>query len=228
MTRAHARTLLSLACTALLLGGCSVMPGNKGGGSSAQGPHSAPPQRSAAAAQCLSGLGSTGASFAVLPDQFIGGGCTNLNTVQLAALTTDSTQLQLGNIGPVTCDVSQAFAGWARFGADRAAQQILGTPLKRIETFGSYSCRNVAGTNRRSAHSTGEAIDISGFVLADGRRITVKAGWKGGTAQEREFLRVVEQSACKRFATVLGPEYNTAHEDHFHVEGVGNGRSFCR
>lgn len=224
MTRAKIRILLAVTLPAAALAGCSVAPGEK----SARGPRSAPPQNSAAAAQCLSTLGSAGASFSIVPDRYIGGGCSNLNTVQLAALTTDSTQLQIANIGPVTCDVSQAFAGWARFGADRAAQQILGSSLKRIETFGSYSCRNVAGTNRRSAHSTAGAIDISGFVLADGRRITVKAGWNGGTAPEREFLRVVQKSACKRFATVLGPEYNTAHEDHLHVEGVGNGRSFCR
>lgn len=228
MSSPHARTLSAMAFMALLLGGCSALPGDRGGGQSAQSPRSAPPQRSAAAAQCLSGLGSTGASFSILPDRYIEGGCTNLNTVQLAALTTDSTQLQLANIGPVTCDVSQAFAGWARFGVDRAARQILGSPLKKIETFGSYSCRNVAGTNRRSAHSTAGAIDISAFVLADGRRIAVKTGWDGGTREEREFLRIVQQSACKRFATVLGPEYNAAHEDHFHVEGVGGTSSFCR
>ena len=54
---------------------------------------------------------------------------------------------------------------------DRAARQIMGSPLVRIETMGSYNCRNVAGSGRRSAHATAEAIDVSGFVLADGRRI---------------------------------------------------------
>jgi hypothetical protein len=37
----------------------------------------------------------------------------------------------------------------------------------------------------------------------------------------------VHKSACKRFGTVLGPEYNAAHEDHFHLEGSG-GTTFCR
>ena len=91
--------------------------------------------------------------------------------------------------------------------------------------MGSYSCRNVAGTARRSAHSRAEAIDIGAFVLADGRRITVKSGWNAGR-DEQEFLRTVHRSACKRFGTVLGPDYNSAHEDHFHLEH-GNG-SFCR
>jgi hypothetical protein len=117
-------------------------------------------------------------------------------------------------------------AGWARFGVDRAARQILGSPLARIETMGSYSCRNVAGSARRSAHASAEAIDVAAFVLADGRRISVLDDWRGGSSEEREFLKVVHTSACKRFGTVLGPDYNAAHRDHLHLE-KGDG-SFCR
>ena len=92
--------------------------------------------------------------------------------------------------------------------------------------MGSYACRNVAGSNRRSAHSRAEAIDVSGFGLEDGRRITLTEDWDDGTPAEREFLRVVHRSACKRFGTVLGPEYNSAHADHLRLEGTGS--EFCR
>lgn len=92
--------------------------------------------------------------------------------------------------------------------------------------MGSYACRNIAGSSKRSAHSRAEAIDIAGFVLADGRRITIKTGWDARSPQEREFLRIVHRSACKRFGTVLGPDYNAAHADHLHLE-EGDG-SFCR
>src|SRR3546814_8924271 len=68
------------------------------------------------------------------------------------------------------------------------------------------------------------AIDISAFVLADGRRISVLDDWNGGTPAERRFLRIVHQSACKRFGTVLGPDYNSAHENHFHLEADGADR----
>jgi len=180
------------------------------------------------AGQCLSRLGQMGAQYSALPDRYIDQGCTNLGTVQLAALHSDSATLGVSNLGPVTCEVSQVFAAWARFGVDRAARQILGSGVRSIETFGSYSCRNVAGTDRRSGHATGAAIDVAGFVLDDGRRVTVKSGWNGGTANEREFLRVIQRSACKRFATVLGPDYNSAHHDHLHVEGVIAGSSYCR
>ena len=224
------RIILGLSCAALV-SGCSALPeeSRERQSVSASSPsRTLPAPRTGSAAQCLTSLGSAGAHFSPLPDRYIDQGCTNLNTVQLASLSSDSQSLAVTNLGPVTCEVSQVFAGWARFGVDRAARQILGSPIRSIETMGSYSCRNVAGSGRRSAHSTGEAIDVSGFVLEDGRRVTVRVGWNGGTEREREFLRVVQQSACKRFGTVLGPDYNAAHYDHLHVEGVIATKSYCR
>ncbi|MCT2401653.1 extensin family protein [Novosphingobium mangrovi (ex Huang et al. 2023)] len=176
--------------------------------------------------QCLSELGAQRATFTPLPDQYFGTGCSNVDTVQLASVHGDTASLALTNLGPVTCDMATTFAAWARFGVDRAAEQILGSHLARIETFGSYNCRNVAGTSRRSGHATANAIDVSAFVLSDGRRISVLDDWDSGTPAERRFLRVVHESACKRFGTTLGPDYNAAHANHFHVEA--NSGSFCR
>ena len=175
---------------------------------------------------CLAELGANGSRFAPLPDQYYGAGCQTVGSVQLSGLRGDTGEFGLSNIGPVACPLAKRFAAWARYGVDRAARQMLGSALVRIETMGSYSCRNVAGTGRRSAHSRAEAIDVSAFVLADGRRITVKSGWDAYSRDERDFLRVVHRSACKRFGTVLGPAYNAAHADHFHLE-EGDG-SFCR
>lgn len=226
----------TILITAALLAGCSALPEQRAGSggterqstASVEPPRGLPPPRTGADAQCLSGLGRMGASYASLPDQYLGQGCSTLNTVQLANVSSDRAMLAVTNIGPVTCEVSQVFAAWARYGVDRAAQQILGSPLRSIETMGSYSCRNVAGTGRRSGHATGAAIDVAGFVLEDGRRIMVRSAWHGGSESERQFLRTVQQSACKRFDTVLGPDYNTAHADHLHVEGVIGGKSYCR
>lgn len=178
------------------------------------------------ARQCLASLGATHANFTPLPDQYFGAGCSTVNTVRLASLQGDYAALALSNLGPVTCPLAGTFAAWARFGVDRAARQILGSALIKIETMGSYNCRNVAGSERRSAHATANAIDIGAFVLADGRRISVVNDWNGGTEAERQFLQIVHASACKRFGTVLGPGYNAAHHDHFHVELSGS--NFCR
>ena len=216
----------------IALAACGAVPDAGGSSTSKHATQSAPrPVAVSREAQmCLSSLGEAGSRFNPLPDRYYGAGCATVNTVQLSGLGGDDRQFSLVNIGPVECPTAQTLAGWARYGVDRAARQILGSPLARIETMGSYSCRNVAGTSRLSAHSRAAAIDVSAFILADGRRISVKDDWKGGGEAERNFLRIVHGSACKRFGTVLGPEYNSAHHDHLHVEltsGQSAG-SFCR
>ncbi|WP_068861903.1 extensin family protein [Erythrobacter dokdonensis] len=232
----------TLLAGALALAGCgSLVPGGgsgaaAGSASRAGSTQASPAARIASAPQsyapdsaergCLADLGATGARFQPLPDTYAAPGCNKLGTVQLSALAGDRSTFGVSNLGPVRCGTAKAFSDWARFGVDRAARQILGSPIARIETMGSYSCRNVAGTERRSAHARAEAIDVSGFVLEDGRRIMLRRDWRGGDAATREFLRVVHKSACKRFGTVLGPDYNAAHEDHFHLEGTGG--KFCR
>lgn len=179
---------------------------------------------------CLGGLGARKAIFTPLEDRYYGAGCSTVGTVNLSALQGDGARFQLAGLGPVACPLADTIAAWARFGVDRAAREVFGSPLARIETMGSYSCRDVAGSGRRSAHATAEAVDIGAFVLADGRKISVLDGWNGMSEAERRFLRVVHASACKRFGTILGPDYNAAHRDHFHLEAPRtDGRTtFCR
>ncbi|KTR85216.1 extensin [Novosphingobium barchaimii] len=219
------RILLLLPLVATLHGCIDIPKGSRREPPRRSGPARTPPPRPELR-QCLSQLGLAQARFALLPDRYFSGGCRNVGTVRLDSLRSDSAQLALANLGPVTCNVATQFAGWARFGVDRAAQQILGARVSRIETFGSYSCRTIAGTRRMSGHATANAIDVSGFVLEDGRRITVLEDWDGGTPAERRFLRAVHASACKRFGTTLGPQYNAAHRNHFHLEA--DGADFCR
>lgn len=209
-----------------LLSGCQAIP-------SMQTPRKATVARSTAIISpnpqvraCLADLGSKSAGFTSLPDQYYGAGCSTVGTVKLSVLKSDRAELALAGLGPVTCPLADSLAGWARYGVDRAAQQILGSPLVRIETMGSYSCRNIAGSPRRSAHATGNAIDVSGFVLADGRRITIAGNWADKSPQVQRFFVAIRQSACKRFGTVLTPAYNAAHHDHLHLEM--SGRSYCK
>jgi hypothetical protein len=239
---ANLRGIMAMAA-ALALAGCgSLIPGGSGSAAApgtvsqiARAPArpaipvaSAPMSRAPRPdeSECLADLGASGARFDPVPDTYAAPGCNKLGTVQLMALAGDRAPLSISNLGPVRCSVAKAFGDWARFGVDRAARQILGSPVAKIETMGSYNCRNIAGTDVRSAHARAEAIDVSGFVLADGRRIVLKRDWDGGDAATREFLRVVHKSACKRFGTVLGPQYNAAHADHFHLEGTG--AKYCR
>lgn len=130
---------------------------------------------------------------------------------------------------PATCPVAAGFALWLQRGVRPAAEELLGSPVARIEHLGAYSCRRLYGRDSGawSEHATGNAIDIGGFVLEDGRRITVLGGWNGGEGDravaEAAFLRRVRDDACAIFGTVLSPDYNAAHADHFHLDQAARG-----
>ncbi len=219
------RTAL-LGSLMLTLAGCGAVPENRVP-ERVQRPASGSPIATMRpeAQLCHAELGRTGSSFAPLPDQFYGAGCMTVDSVKLDRVGGDSGAFEVTNLGALACPLANTFAAWARFGVDRAARQLLGSPLARIETMGSYACRNVSGTGRLSAHSRAEAIDVSAFILEDGRRVSVLSGWNA-SREEREFLRTIHRSACKRFGTVLGPDYNAAHANHLHLEH-GSGQ-FCR
>lgn len=171
--------------------------------------------------QCLVKLQSQSVSFTPLPDQNFGGGCSAVGSVKLLDIGVPAT-----NLGAMTCNLAANFAAWARYGVQPAARLILGAEIERIETFGTYNCRPIAGSGKLSEHAHSNAVDVSAFVLSDGRRITVQEGWNGDR-QTRQFLEIVRVSACKRFRTVLSPDYNVAHRDHFHFDMGGRG-GFCR
>jgi hypothetical protein len=176
---------------------------------------------------CLSDLKSKSVRFSALPNQSFGGGCRTIDTVKLMDFGTEVT-----NLGPMTCPLAANFSAWAKHAVRPAGKQYLGSDVVRIETFGTYSCRNINGgrAGKLSQHAFGNAVDVSAFVLRDGRRISVLNGWRG-TSGEREFLRRLHQSACKRFGTVLGPDYNSAHTNHFHfdmTQSMKDGSSYCR
>ena len=216
--------VISLAMIGALLAGCNAIPTSSQGGKARSA--KVPIATSAEARQCLSSLADAGARFSALPDLQDAGGCRAINSVRLDRLAGDRNTFSLTGLNRVSCPVANSFGGWARFGVDRAARAHLGAELVEIVTMGSYACRNVAGTGRLSAHAKAEAIDIAAFKLSDGRRVSVLKGWDSSDPAERAFLKAVHRSACKRFGTVLGPDYNAAHRDHLHIERSGGG--FCR
>ncbi len=203
----------------------------------------------------------------------------------------------------MNCRLAASLATWVEKVLQPAAQQVLGSRIKRIVGASSYSCRNIYNNPKLtlSEHATGNAIDIAGFITADGRAISVRAAWgpttrdiaaaqkkaaaklakgtketdkladtkkdaqapaaaapsiadagkksegrsKGrvekanfkrdaetkqaalppiasplapASTKEAAFLKRVHQGSCSVFATVLGPETNEAHRDHFHLD----------
>lgn len=166
-------------------------------------------------------LSSNAVRFDLLPDRNYGGGCSALNSVKLLDIGVPAT-----NLGAMTCSLAANFAAWSRYAVQPAARLVFGTEIIRIDTFGTYNCRPIAGSGRLSEHAHSNAVDVSAFVLADGRRITIKEGWDGDR-RTQQFLKIVHASACKRFNTVLSPDYNAAHKDHLHFDMGGKG-GFCR
>ena len=176
----------------------------------------------AALRQCVAKMDRIVARYALLPDRTFSGQCSALGAVQLRDIGTPVT-----NLDAMTCGLSYAFTLWVQSDLQVPAMGEFGSPVVKVETMGTYSCRNINGatTGKLSEHAFANAVDVAAFVLKDGRRISVLGGWSGDPREGR-FLRTVRNSACRRFNTVLSPDYNAAHRDHLHLD-MGRG-PFCR
>ena len=130
-----------LAFLLLALAGCGAVPGSKPTERVARQAGSVPVAVARPEVrQCQAELGQTGSRFSPLTDRFYGAGCSTTNSVSLQGVGGDRGEFTVTNLGAVACPLANTFAAWARYGVDRAARQILGSPLVRIETMGSYSC----------------------------------------------------------------------------------------
>ncbi|MEO5867991.1 MAG: extensin family protein [Sphingomonas sp.] len=174
---------------------------------------------------CYADLSRDTVRYSPLPDRDYGGGCQVIGAVQLIDIGVPVT-----NLKAMRCGLADAFTGWTRNAVAPAAHQILGSDLVRVESMGTYACRAVIGNaavaGKLSGHGLANAVDISGFLLDDGRRITIQQDWHSPDPRVQEFLRTIHASACKRFGTVLSPDYNAAHYNHLHLED--DHAHFCR
>jgi hypothetical protein len=131
----------------------------------------------------------------------------------------------------LACPIVSELERWIADTVQPAAVRWFGVPVAEIKQISAYSCRGMNGnrSSRISEHAFGNALDIAAFTLADGRRITVKDGWRG-LPEEQGFLRDVQGGACQQFATVLAPGSNIYHYDHIHVDLMrrSSGRIICQ
>ncbi|NOD62322.1 MULTISPECIES: extensin family protein [unclassified Ruegeria] len=91
-------------------------------------------------------------------------------------------------------------------------------PVIELQVAAHYACRtrNNRKGARISEHGKGRAIDISGFKMADGEVVTVLNGWRKNPSQKQ--LKKIWRGACGPFGTVLGPNSDRYHRDHFHLD----------
>lgn len=143
--------------------------------------------------------------------------CGALRPFRVAATARGTVALEPAAL--LRCPMVHALEHWMEHVVVPAAYVHLDAKVVGVKVAGSYSCRpmnNVDGAFL-SEHGHANAIDISGFVLDDGRTVAIEAGWRGA-ATERRFLRAAHRGACGVFTTVLGPDYDRRHRDHLHLD----------
>ncbi len=126
------------------------------------------------------------------------------------------------------CSTARVLNAWVQRDMDRIVGQM-GGGVQQLEVAAHYACRTRNGLpgGKLSEHAKGRAIDISGFRLRDGEVLSVEAHWDQG--RRGRMLRRLHESACGPFGTVLGPESDRHHQDHFHFD-IASYRSgaYCR
>ncbi|MEY4641287.1 MAG: hypothetical protein RLZZ227_1281 [Pseudomonadota bacterium] len=132
-----------------------------------------------------------------------------------------STGLEFGASVTLSCPLLVRWLMFEQQALQPLALKHQGSPVTTVEHFGSFACRNVYGraTGRRSQHSTASAFDVAEFHFGNGDAANVLNDWGAEDDHANSaFLRAVHAEACKYFGTVLGPDYNQPHANHFHLD----------
>jgi hypothetical protein len=171
------------------------------------------PPRPREAARCLSELAAQGVRFEPMAAPATANGCAIDNAVRVEA-----TAIALNRPAEMSCALATRLDSFAREVVQPAAQRYFGRPVVLIHHYGAYVCRaESSGRSRLSQHALGNAIDIVGFELGDGRRIDVETDWRA-TGPRRDFLRDIAKHACAYFNVVLTPASDALHRNHFHFD----------
>lgn len=129
----------------------------------------------------------------------------------------------------INCGMAQGLSDWISQ-IRPIAIAAFNQPVIAMTVGRGYHCRrrNNKADGKISEHGFANALDILGFKLNDGRRISVKQDWRKldqPQTQESLFLRLAHKKACTQFTTVLGPDGDENHQDHFHLDLGCHGQS---
>jgi hypothetical protein len=153
------------------------------------------------------------------------GGCGVRNPVKL----TEVDGVKMTREVSIDCGTAKAFYKWVREGAKPAVGKK-GGGLAKVQVIGGYACRNrnSSKNGRLSEHAKGNALDIAGFVLEDGTTLSVLRDWR--SRSKGKTLKRMHKKACGPFKTVLGPNANRFHQDHFHFDVAKHrgGGTYCK
>jgi len=175
---------------------------------------------------CRTRLTALGVEFEELPRIDDEGECGIAFPIEVGSLGRD---VELTPDGVMNCATALAAAELVRGTAMPAAGRELDAELTGVVHASTYICRHRAGGGKISEHARGNALDISAFVMADGRIVDVTA-YGPADMPERRFMRSVRRAACGPFKTVLGPGTDADHAHHFHFDLAERrrGSTYCR
>ena len=118
--------------------------------------------------------------------------------VLLRRIGSGANKVEISPPAMVNCAMVVGLHAWVEKTLQPAAQEALGSPVARLRNASGYSCRNRVGSqfhnDRLSEHALANAIDIAGFVTADGRTIEVARNW-GPTVRDQEAQRIAAARA---------------------------------
>jgi len=167
--------------------------------------------------QCMRALNGVTAKFIPISPISEDRVCGHAHPVMLVAVGSPS--VHLVPRATVNCPLTGALSAWMQTGVQEAAMTHFGEQVVAVKNVSSYVCRARGNqpAAKMSEHAFANALDIAAFRLKSGRWITVADHWTIASA-ESQFLKAVHRGACALFTTVLGPNANTAHRDHFHLD----------
>ena len=170
-------------------------------------------------AMCRAALVDAGAVFTPMADHQEPSGCGWTDAMRLSAIGS----ARLSSPAMVTCPLAASLVMFDRQVLEPGSQAYFGSPVRVIDHVGSYACRNIYHREQAplSRHAVADAIDVTGWRLANGARISIEKDWK--SPETAPFLQGLQRQGCRYFGGFLGPDYNAEHRTHFHLQGGGFG-----
>lgn len=153
-----------------------------------------------------------------------GRGCGVANPVKV----TEVSGVRLSQPATIDCPTAKALNSWVENGIKPAFGKN-GGGVKEIKVVAHYVCRNRnnRSSGKLSEHAKGHAVDVAAIRLNDGTEVSVLKDWR--SKKWSKTMRKVHRSACGPFGTVLGPNADRYHQDHFHVDTARyRSGSYCR
>ncbi|MES2907240.1 MAG: extensin family protein [Pseudomonadota bacterium] len=128
--------------------------------------------------------GAVVASPKIVPVEPIGGNGPCGMSYPFKVSELPASRVALSKPTTMSCPMIPVLDNWMKDIVQPAAMQQFNTYVTEVETVGSYSCRRINGSGTLSEHAFGNAMDVTGFKLADGRRIKVGKGFVQPSADQ--------------------------------------------